>query len=756
MRLKILKLVVIAGAMVITPLATMGQQRRTSNGPKPPSKLATIEVAATIETLFASDSYQIYGEVRGVGQVIRSSAANELLDSILKVSKPPQKFQKLVKWLNDHTDAVMTSRVVVGILPNKSDLPELLVAVELASPEDAAKFESELNNLLPKLFSSEPDTSTDPNASAQSQKQERLAKQDYFVQRTGSLVVITPVPLLLKKLRPVGSRPLSEDTNFRTAHDRFSSDPIFLFFDVRAMNKRKEEQRKKYEEEVRQNQAAAAELAKSSPTPDREPDLDEPPDELRNEVLPVPYPVPAAKTMPTPDPMPLAFGALTNSFFNAPPVWPEAIGVSLSFENETFDLRALFVNAPAVKASVIPIMPLLLPGPGVIFESPNVLPADAELVLIASLDLPGMYSLIDNKRPPFVPTQFESSSEAVLATFEKKFGMKLKEDLLPLLGNEVVLAMPIKEFVGGPSPPGIAANDGQNTHDPPADPSPVLALSLRDKDAMRRLLPKLIDRWGFKGASSLAQTEKRDDVELVSYGNAFAYAFIQNFLVLSTDAATIHHVVESYLNHQTLSSDSQFRNYTRWLPREVQGQVFISRALIDSYRSWANEPTTLMSDRTRESMFKLSAIAQPVTYCLTDEGFGPIHEFRVPKSLALMAIAAMAGEGDAPPALKNEQSTRGTLMWIASAEAQFHREKGGDAYATLEQLVEEKRIEREALENRGYKFMLTLSAGDFEVTAVPMEYGKTGTLSYFIDETMVLRGGDHGGGTATAADKPVQ
>jgi hypothetical protein len=42
------------------------------------------------------------------------------------------------------------------------------------------------------------------------------------------------------------------------------------------------------------------------------------------------------------------------------------------------------------------------------------------------------------------------------------------------------------------------------------------------------------------------------------------------------------------------------------------------------------------------------------------------------------------------------------------------------------------------------------------MTAVPIEYGKSGKLSFFVDETGVLRAGDHGGGPASIADKPVQ
>jgi hypothetical protein len=36
-----------------------------------------------------------------------------------------------------------------------------------------------------------------------------------------------------------------------------------------------------------------------------------------------------------------------------------------------------------------------------------------------------------------------------------------------------------------------------------------------------------------------------------------------------------------------------------------------------------------------------------------------------------------------------------------------------------------------------------------------VEYGKTGMMSFFIDESGVLRGADRGGAPASLADKPV-
>jgi hypothetical protein len=58
-------------------------------------------------------------------------------------------------------------------------------------------------------------------------------------------------------------------------------------------------------------------------------------------------------------------------------------------------------------------------------------------------------------------------------------------------------------------------------------------------------------------------------------------------------------------------------------------------------------------------------------------------------------------------------------------------------------------------EKYGYSVELTASELGFELTAVPLEYGKSGKLSYFIDQSHILRAGDHGGGAATVADEPV-
>src|SRR6185312_8312883 len=106
-------------------------------------------------------------------------------------------------------------------------------------------------------------------------------KPQYHMQQAGSLIVITPAPFDLKKLRPKGSKLLAEDANFRIARNRFNTESLFLFFDVDGMEKEDVERMKRAEEE---HQKALAEQA-ANPEPPKvelvtEPENEEPPVEV--------------------------------------------------------------------------------------------------------------------------------------------------------------------------------------------------------------------------------------------------------------------------------------------------------------------------------------------------------------------------------------------------------------------------------------------------------------------------------------------
>ena len=67
----------------------------------------------------------------------------------------------------------------------------------------------------------------------------------------------------------------------------------------------------------------------------------------------------------------------------------------------------LLVNAPGEKSDAVPLLPKLIPAAAIAPESPNIFPADTELFVTMSLDLPQVYAAMS--KPVSMP-QFVSIS----------------------------------------------------------------------------------------------------------------------------------------------------------------------------------------------------------------------------------------------------------------------------------------------------------------------------------------------------------
>lgn len=755
--------------LLLLPAGSIAQQKRQQT--KPVRKVAVAN-APTFDSLLSTERYKVYVEVRGVGQVIGSNAIDELLGPVMKLAGPSKEFNALVKWLKTHADDVMTSRMLIATWPTARNIPEAVVAIEFDSADAAAKFEPKVNSFLPTVFPAPASEAPSSTTEAKRTEEKSPKQSSYYVRQIGSLILITPTPLTLQNLRPAGTKLLADDASFRVARNRFGSEQVFLYVDVRGIEKEEDDRRKEYEADDKKRRAAQVrqEIIEDQTPPQLDSELEriDPIGEASGEVVVAPPSSPDQPTQPPEpeDPLMSAMGLLTNAFFAGQTKWPDAIGIAISLESDSFDVRALMIAAPGERCDAVPFFPHLIPGPSVAPESASVLPADTELFAMLSLDLPEIYDAMSHAQQPGanqteMPPVKETALVGPFAEIEKRLKLNLKEELLPLLGSEVVVSLPMK-LLGGSFLSGtttqvatIETSETRSEQKQTTDPGLLVAFSLRDKEGTRALLPKIVDSLGFKGASALAQTERREDTELVSYGNMLSYAFIENFLVVSSDAATIRHVVDSYLTHQTLSADPQFKNYTRWQPRQLQAQIYVSPALMESYKSWADQPSTLFNDQTREILARLTLTAQPVTYSLSNDGLGVLHELHIPKNLLLIAATGVAAEANPSPLIVNERNATGTMYSIAYAEHQYRSGKGSGSFGTIDQLSAEGLLSSEGLENHGYKFELAVLGSKFEVTATPIEYEKTGRLSYYIDDTNVLRGVDRAGGTATVADKPI-
>ena len=773
LRVKIVMWLLVA-ALLVQPISA---QRRAAPK-KPAAEAPPQQQTVSFDTLLAADTYKVYGEVRSVGQLIRSDGVKDLIDPVLKLAAPPKEFKALVKFLNTRADALLTSRLMFAAWPSKPKLPQALVAIEFASAEEAQKFEPQLREFLPKLLPAPtPGASPAPGSNpATAPETKGPPAPPYVLKQVGQLVFITDAPFALKDLKPKGSKLLAEDQSFRIAHERFLTDSVFLYVDFAGIQK--EEQRTaESNQKMAELDVQVADPAQLTPEEQAAPaeTVPQPTTDGTDQITGTEV-TPAGDQPKPPDPIEPALSMIAGSFFGGRGKWPDGIGASLVFDGDSYVLRVLLMNTTTEKVSVLPFFPYLISGPLLAPDAPSVLPADTELFVSASLDLPQVHETMVRDSNHNIERLRQGKSISVTAlealspfdTIEKRLGIKLKDEVLPLLGNEIALTIPMSVIDGGPSEAkadvsGAAAGEDQKTDEQKKDeqkkadqgPSVIVAISIKDREGVKALLPKIVESVGFKGASMLAQTEKHDDTELITYADAFAYALVGNFLVLSPDVKATRHVVDSYLKHETLSSNVNFRNYTRWQPRQVLGQIYLSPALMESYSSLARDASGQISEQLRDFLMMVSPVPQPVTYSVVNEGQGPLHELHVPKNLVMMIAAGVSADSNQPETVRNEGVTQGVLRGIASAEATFQSTEGAGRFGSLDELEKAGLISKEATQNWGYRIEVIVSGTRYEVNAVPTEYGKTGKLSFFIDDSGVLRAGDHAGAPATISDKAL-
>jgi|SRR5215213_7010338 len=110
----------------------------------------------------------------------------------------------------------------------------------------------------------------------------------------------------------------------------------------------------------------------------------------------------------------------------------------------------------------------------------------------------------------------------------------------------------------------------------------------------------------------------------------------------------------------------------------------------------------------------------------------------------------------------NEGSAMHSLRTITSAEMVYSSTVGEGKYGTLKNLAAQGLIDS-ALgtgTKNGYNFTVELTTDEmnyqgFTVVGVPVTYRSTGTRSFYIDETAVMRGADNSGGPSTKMDQPL-
>ena len=141
------------------------------------------------------------------------------------------------------------------------------------------------------------------------------------------------------------------------------------------------------------------------------------------------------------------------------------------------------------------------------------------------------------------------------------------------------------------------------------------------------------------------------------------------------DATTIRYVVDSYLKHETLSSNIEFKNSTRWQPRPLHGQLYISPSLMEGYKNWAQQPSTT-SQRAGQGVFNACQLSAPANHLFAfQRRVWTIHEVHIPRNLILMAVAGISGEVNPPPMVQNERMAIGIDVYDCACPGRVQKEK---------------------------------------------------------------------------------
>ncbi|HEX8635350.1 MAG TPA: hypothetical protein VF703_14485 [Pyrinomonadaceae bacterium] len=619
----------------------------------------------------------------------------------------------------------------------------------------------------------------------------------FQIKRAGSLIAMSNTNFTFKDLHGTDEALLVNEADFQAARTRFSSDTLFVYFHptrmTNSMKQRNEALEKEYRrmEEIRQAEArkggaqgnsdlivedeTVAVLGGGGNTNIRT-------DANGNANFSVTMGgntntsnanvAPADETPPEPTPTPKSekeleeerqheqsrqfAQSLSSLAFNGRGAsnesWSEAIGVGASLDGDALVVRGLFIDLSGDQPlRPIPFLPVLLSGPPIAAEASTVLPADTDIFLSISLDLPQMYDYLASmmKIVDLAAAQEEGKGGfgEQLTAFEKTNNFRIREELIAALGNEIAIGMPGNQFFGR-----RAVRRSEKDDSPPPPSGPIVVVALNDKESLQKLLPRVLNAIGFAGATEQSIVEKHGQVEVLTFSNG-TLAFIDRFLVGAPDAATMRRVTDAYNSGETLAASARFRDSTSWQSRQGIGQVYLASALL---KSMFSEVTSSIDDiddpAIRAYLMRLNPEPGAVTHLATRESDGLMHELRLPKNLLSLFAASQLVSQKLAPIRANEYTAEWKLRMLHDAQTRYKESHG--RYGTLEELTAEKGDssgpgDSDWSETSGYAVKLSASGDRYEATATPTAYPKLGRRSFYIDQTGSLRGDDTGGKPAS-------
>lgn len=742
------------------------------------------ESETSFDVMIGADKYLVYGEVRNVGQQTSAPEIANLLASMQKMDLLPTESKPLLTFISSHAEALANTRLIMAAMRAEDDskLPQVMLALEFSATPDAQKFEPQLQKFLraASLFSS---ASKNYHASQLPQTQGAA----FVLQRKANVILLADTPFDLKTLKTAHSRALAEEPHFLSIRSRLAGEPVFIYVNSGEITRSLRKQMEKAAERQREMKAKEAEkqedngktnaISSSRTVEVAGGTLHEEHLELQANVQPQTTPDATATqeqqgTQPEQNNEQKSAGVLSaegssgaaqglmsmllgNFMGGGFTQWPEGAGAALAFENDSLVIRSLITTESGENVNPVPMLPFLRSGPPIALEAPALVPDNAELMISASLNLPRMFDsflqLSNERQGNLYPASDDNSRrgpDAEIEAMEKKYGFSLRNDLLPVIGNEIAVTIPMKEMFG-------SLRGAQNEKSDSPSTGFLVFISLRDKSAAQALLPRVMEAFGMKGAEQMLAKETRGDVEIMTTPMA-TLAFINNFLVVGQTAPEVYRAVDAYNQHQTLASSGRYAEAVGWQPSQKLAQFYLSEQMMKSVIGQTQKSLARSTDSTRNAFAGFNPEPKPVTFAVTADGVGILHELHLPKTLITTMIAGAAADNNKLPYAKNEDEVAGRMQSIYYYQMQYYNSDGKNVYATIDQLNKmEAALPASYWKEIGYRLEINAMGDKFTATATPVEYGATGKISYYIDETGILRGADHSGNHATIEDQVI-
>ncbi|HEX8499805.1 MAG TPA: hypothetical protein VF659_04370 [Pyrinomonadaceae bacterium] len=644
----------------------------------------------------------------------------------------------------------------------------------------------------------------------------KVPGSDFAIRRVGRWLISSDGPFKLRQLRGEEGEPsLADSARFQSVRSRFVNDALFVYVDTDVAQRAWALQLQKIEEDnpapegATDTTAVVADVGGSGvvlraettppggPSPEPTPAADATPDPNAPREDPDPRPgeegppaeagraggeaAPEEAPPPPPSAEEVAVRGLERvlrNLWGGVPRIPGAVALGLGLDRGALAVRLAVESTPEGTIALIPFLPNIVSGPPVTAESAAVAPADAELFVAGSLNWEHVYNstlgaasvnpaglmaavnMRGDDPEDGEKAEREPSADETIAAVEKLFGFKFKEELLPSLGNEVALSMPLdaRDFGIGSRGPRAGAPEEEKERD--AEAGPVFIASLNDTAKMREILPRVFVALGFVSPGvAQAAPEKREGYEIRTLGAAggISYAIVNNFLLVG-ELKAVRHCIDSFASRRTLAASNDYRDATSWQAKQKLVHIFVSDAIVRRVVDDAKASSSGSTDPVVRALLAQLEAAEfaPASYEATNEGDVLLHEMRLPLSLVKTYATTVAVAVKDAPVIAGEAAAAYTLQRISSAELTYRNEKKKERFATLEELLAEGVLEKDFLEHVEYKIELTATSDKFEATATPKVYGRSGRRSFYIDQTEVLRAADRRGERATADDPKTE